>query len=38
MPPERLARIVEQINALRPDIVLIAGDLISDNEAFDAAL
>ncbi len=27
MPPERLARIVEQINALHPDIVLIAGDL-----------
>jgi predicted MPP superfamily phosphohydrolase len=30
MPPERLARIVAQINALRPDIVLIAGDMISD--------
>lgn len=30
MPPERLARIVEQANALRPDIVLIAGDFISD--------
>lgn len=30
MPPERLQRIVEQINALRPDIVLIAGDLVSD--------
>ena len=30
MPPSRLARIVEQINALRPDVVLIAGDLVSD--------
>jgi uncharacterized protein len=30
MPPERLERIVVQINALRPDIVLIAGDLVSD--------
>jgi len=30
MPPERLARIVTQVNALDPDIVLIAGDLVSD--------
>ncbi|HLL58693.1 MAG TPA: metallophosphoesterase [Allosphingosinicella sp.] len=30
MPPERLHRIVAQINALNPDVVLIAGDLISD--------
>ena len=30
MPPERLARIVGQVNALRPDLVLIAGDLVSD--------
>ena len=30
MPPTRLARIVEQVNALRPDIVLIAGDMVSD--------
>jgi hypothetical protein len=30
MPPERLARIVDQINALEPDLVLIAGDLVSD--------
>src|SRR3569623_482602 len=30
MPPERVARIVAQANALRPDIVLIAGDFISD--------
>lgn len=31
MPPAKLARIVGQINALRPDYVLIAGDLISDH-------
>ncbi|MEA3014770.1 MAG: uncharacterized protein QOD42_3315 [Sphingomonadales bacterium] len=30
MPPERLARIVGQVNALRPDLVLIAGDFVSD--------
>jgi predicted MPP superfamily phosphohydrolase len=30
MPPARLARIVAQVNALRPDLVLIAGDFISD--------
>jgi uncharacterized protein len=30
MPPERLARIVEQANALRPDVVLIAGDFVSE--------
>lgn len=30
MPPTRLARIVRQANALQPDYVLIAGDLISD--------
>jgi len=30
MPPSRLSRIVGQVNRLRPDIVLIAGDLISD--------
>jgi predicted MPP superfamily phosphohydrolase len=30
MPPERLARIVAQINALEPDLVLIAGDFISE--------
>jgi len=30
MPPSRLARIVEQINALEPDIVFIAGDLVSE--------
>jgi uncharacterized protein len=30
MPPHRLARIVGQVNALHPDLVLIAGDFISD--------
>jgi predicted MPP superfamily phosphohydrolase len=30
MPPERLSRIVRQVNALGPDLVLIAGDLVSD--------
>jgi predicted MPP superfamily phosphohydrolase len=30
MPPARLARIVARINALRPDIVLVAGDFITD--------
>lgn len=30
MPPERLAGIVSSINRLRPDLVLIAGDLISE--------
>lgn len=30
MPPERLARLVRQFNALRPDLVLIAGDLVSE--------
>ena len=32
MPPERLARIVAQIDALNPDIVLIAGDLVGDKD------
>lgn len=30
MPPSRLGRIVAQVNALRPDLVLIAGDFVSD--------
>lgn len=30
MPPERLTNIVGQINALKPDIVLMAGDFVSD--------
>src|SRR5688572_19609986 len=33
MPPERLARIVDQIAALNPDIVLIAGDLVGDKDS-----
>lgn len=30
MPPERLRRIVSQLNRLKPDLVLIAGDLVSE--------
>lgn len=30
MPPRRLARIVDRVNALAPDLVLIAGDFVSD--------
>lgn len=30
MPPERLARIVAQVNGLKPDLVAIAGDLVSE--------
>ena len=30
MPPSRIARIVEQVNALKPDAVLLAGDFVSD--------
>jgi uncharacterized protein len=30
MPPERLARIVARINAIAPDIIAVAGDLVSD--------
>lgn len=30
MPPERLDGIVDQINALKPDIILMAGDFVSD--------
>jgi hypothetical protein len=33
MPPARLRRIVGQINRLSPDIVLVAGDLVSDKRA-----
>lgn len=32
MPPQRLARIVGQVNALRPDIIAVTGDLLSDKE------
>ena len=31
MPPERLARVVTQINTLKPDIVLLTGDYVSGN-------
>lgn len=30
MPPERLRRLVHQFNALRPDLILIGGDLVSE--------
>jgi hypothetical protein len=30
MPPSRVARIVGQVNALKPDIVLLGGDFVSD--------
>jgi uncharacterized protein len=33
MPPDRLARLVQQFNALRPDLVTIGGDLVSDRRA-----
>lgn len=33
MPPGRLAGIVEAVNALQPDIVLLAGDFISDKRS-----
>ena len=30
MPPERLRRLVRQFNALKPDLILIGGDLVSE--------
>lgn len=33
MPPERLTRIIAQLNRLRPDLVLIAGDLVSEKRS-----
>lgn len=30
MPPSRLERIVEQVNALQPDLIAITGDLVSE--------
>ena len=33
MPPERLASIVARLNRLRPDLVLIAGDLVSEKRS-----
>jgi len=32
-PPSRLARVVRQINALRPDLVLIAGDFVTEKRS-----
>ena len=32
MPPERLAKIVAQVNRLEPDLMLIAGDFTSDKQ------
>jgi predicted MPP superfamily phosphohydrolase len=32
MPPARVRRIVSQINALHPDLVLLAGDFVSDKK------
>jgi uncharacterized protein len=32
MPPSRLVRLVQQMNALSPDLVLIAGDFVSDKK------
>jgi len=41
MPPERLAAIVAQLNALKPDLILLAGDYISEKRVatrhYDAA-
>ena len=33
MPPDRLERIVAQINAVRPDLIAIAGDFISEKRS-----
>jgi uncharacterized protein len=30
MPPERLTRIIASLNSLKPDLILIAGDLVSE--------
>lgn len=32
MPPSRVSRIVGQINALHPDVILLAGDFVSDKK------
>lgn len=32
MPPERLARIVDDLNGLKPDLILLAGDYISQKD------
>jgi hypothetical protein len=36
MPPSRVRRIVEQINALRPDVIVIAGGLRQRQKAINA--
>ena len=33
MPPERVVRIVAELNRLKPDLVLIAGDLVSEKRS-----
>ena len=37
MEPARLARIVDQVNAVRPDLILIAGDFVTGYDAAGAA-
>lgn len=37
MEPRRLAAIVDQVNALRPDLILIAGDFVTGYDATGAA-
>lgn len=32
MPPERLAAIVDRLNALRPDLIVLTGDYVSDKK------
>lgn len=32
MPPERVARLVEQVNAQHPDLILLAGDFVGDRK------
>jgi len=32
MPPSRVRRIVDQINALHPDVIILAGDFVSDKK------
>lgn len=37
MAPSRLSGIVDQVNAARPDLILIAGDFVTGHDAKDAA-
>ncbi|MEI9853112.1 MAG: metallophosphoesterase [Sphingomonas sp.] len=32
MPPERVARLAAEVNALRPDLILLAGDFVGDRQ------